>query len=218
MIAVRPPEYFPGQAYFALMHQVDTFVLADTFQYSRQSFQNRARLRTPTGWQWASVPLLGGQHGRPILDVQLDPGRRWQRSHQRSLTYNYRATAWFEYYEHRMQPLFLQDWPNLADLTCATVALLRDGLHLSARLVRASALPGKPQTLPDVLAAIGDHDLLAPAPSAPHDVAQVPSVRVFTFEESPYRQHFAGFVPGMSALDLLFNYGPEAWTLLLADS
>lgn len=214
MVAVRPPEYFPGLAYFALMRQVDTFVLADTFQYSRQSFQNRARLRTPTGWQWISVPLSGGQHGRPIHAVQVAEGRRWQRSHERALTYNYRATAWFEFYEHRLRPCFHQPWPTLADLTCATVAFLRDGLRLPARLMRASDLPGRPQTLPDVLTAMGDTDLLVPAQTARHDTAQVPTARVFAFAEPTYRQHFAGFVPGMSALDLLFNYGPEAGAML----
>ena len=70
MIAIRPPEYFPCLAYAALLLAVDCFVLADTFQYSRQSFQNRTKVRNPQGWQWVSIPLKGGQHGRPICQVE----------------------------------------------------------------------------------------------------------------------------------------------------
>ncbi|MFK7845291.1 MAG: WbqC family protein [Rhodothermales bacterium] len=30
------------------------------------------------------------------------------------------------------------------------------------------------------------------------------------FTEPAYRQHFEGFEPGISALDIVCNYGPEA--------
>jgi hypothetical protein len=33
---------------------------------------------------------------------------------------------------------------------------------------------------------------------------------VLRFDEPTYHQNFSGFEAGMSAVDLLFNYGPEA--------
>ena len=65
VLAIRPPEYFPRLSHVALMHYATHFVLADTMQYSRQSFQNRTRVRTREGSSWVSVPLKGGQHGSP---------------------------------------------------------------------------------------------------------------------------------------------------------
>lgn len=214
MIAVRPPDYLPQLAYVALMDAVDVFVLADTFQYSRQSFQNRARLRTPQGWQWLSVPLRGGQHGMPICDVAVEGPDYWTRKHWRSFEYNYRTTPFFEFFESDLRPLYDRRWTHLGELTCAGVAVLHRLFGLSCRLVRASELPGRPDTLPAVTAALEATELLVPAAAAAHDRRLVAPLHVMHFETPVYRQNFEGFEPDLSALDLLFNYGPEARTLL----
>src|SRR5690606_15157503 len=49
MTAVRPPEYFPRLEYAALLLAAERFVVADTFPFSRQGWQNRTRIRTPEG-------------------------------------------------------------------------------------------------------------------------------------------------------------------------
>ena len=228
-VAVRPPEYFPRLAYLALMQQAERFVLADTFQYSRQSFQNRARLRTPPrprrSWQWISVPLKGGQHGRPICEVEVDsapvPGQAecgqavradWQRSHWRAFRYNYQTAPFFDHYEAAFCDLFQNPWTSLGALTCASAELLHRLFGLSTTLVRASALPEAPSDLGTL--AGHDHLLLVPEATAEHDRAQVTSVQVLRYQEPVYHQNFEGFEPGLSGVDLLFNYGPSAVEIL----
>ncbi len=214
MIAVRPPEYWPRLSYFALMECVDCFVLADTFQYSRQSYQNRTRLRSPQGSQWLSVPLKGGQHGKPVIEVRIEEGNIWRRKHWRALEYNYRSTPFFELYEPELFPLFDRSWENLAALTCATVECIHTLLGFSARLVRASALPEAPSSLVEVMMQAGEDRLMSPEAAAAHDVMAGSAVEVFRYEAPHYRQNFEGFVPEMSVLDLLFNYGSETRALL----
>ena len=213
MLAVRPPEYFPRLAYLALMARVETFVLADTFQYSRQSYQNRTRLRNPQGWQWISVPLKGGQHGTPIHAVRIRHHLGWQRKHWKALAFNYRSTPYFEYYEPRLRPFFEKPWHHLGALTCRTVEVLADLFRLPPPQ-RASDLPGAPNDLPGVLRRFEAGPLLAPDEAVVYDAQQVNEVQVLRYEHPTYRQPFEGFEPGMSALDLLFNYGPEARTIL----
>ena len=215
MIAVRPPEYWPRLSYLALAASADRFVFADTFQYSRQSFQNRARLRTPQGWQWISVPLQGGQHGRRLEEVVVAHREPWLRKHWRSLEYNYRSTPFFEFYEPDLAPLFRQHWDTLADLTCTTAVRLFRLYGLETAFDRASALEGSPVTLPGVLAAAEQERLLVPEKAASHDARQVGPVVPFRYDPPAYRQNFEGFEPDLSALDLLFNYGPEAKAVLM---
>jgi hypothetical protein len=210
MLAVRPPEYWPRLSFLALMRSADTFVLADTFQYSRQSFQNRARLRSPSGWHWITVPLLGGQHGRPIAHVQIDRKARWQGRHWRSLEFNYRSSAYFEHFEPALRPFFEADWQTLGDATCESVRLAASLFRLPVRLVRASAL-GKPATdLPGIVDVVGDRALIGPPETEAHDQSVGATVSTLHFSDPRYRQNFQGFEPGMSALDALFNYGPSA--------
>lgn len=216
MIAVRPPEYFPGLAYTALLAHVDVFVLADTFQYSRQSFQNRARLRNPDGWQWISIPLHGGQHGTAIRAARIDTRARWQKKHWRAFMYNYRSTPYFELYEPTFRPFFEESWETLGAATCASVELIHRLMGLSNQVVRASALPGAPDTLPAIVQAVEADALLSPKHAAAYDAASVDDLAVFHYEEPTYRQNFEGFEPGMTALDVLFNYGPETHRYLEA--
>lgn len=214
MLVVRPPEYFPGLGYAALLLRAETVVVADTFQYSRQSFQNRARLRTPDGWQWISVPLEAGQHGAAIAGTRLRAATGWQRTHWKALLFNYGATPFFDAYAPRLRPLFEQPWTHLGALTCATVTAVHGLLDAPSRLVRASALEGAPADLPAVLAASGGGPLLVPEAVAAVDAGHAAEAYVLRCAPPTYRQAFAGFEPGMSTLDLLFNYGPEARRLL----
>lgn len=255
MIAVRPPEYWPRIEYMALLDRVEAFVIADTFQYSRQSFQNRGLLRTPDGRQWISIPLRGHQHGRPICEVEIHGRHRWLRKHWRALHYNYRTTPFFGFYEDLLRPIFEEEWHRLSDLTTRSLELVSELLGIDTVLVRASELGGPafdrastqrgasrrngapqlvvpselhepptpsspptrssppatakpPATMEAILDVLGRSDLLVPRACASIDLQ--PASRVLMFEERERRQNFAGFIPGVSALDLLFNYGPEA--------
>ena len=213
-VAIRPPEYWPRLAYMALVQAADRFILADTFQYSRQSFQNRTRLRNPQGWQWISVPLKGGQHGTDIQDVRLRHHLPWQRTHHRALRYNYRTTPFYPYMEERLHALLERDWTRLGALTCETVEVLSDALGLDTPIIRASTLPGAPASVPEVLDAIEPATLMVPEPVAEIDAEHAPRTDVLCFEHPTYRQNFDGFERGMSALDLILNYGPEAARML----
>lgn len=214
MTAIRPPEYWPRCSYMALVERADRFVLADTLQYSRQSFHNRCRLRTPQGWQWISVPLRGGQHGRPIADTAIEGDPYWMRKHWRSFVHNYGTAPFFPFYEEAIRELLHRPWHRLGDLTSATVELLASLIGVETHLVRASGLDGAPATLPAVREVAGADDVIAFEEVAAHDAAEMPLVGAFRFREQERWQNFAGFEPHCSALDLLFNYGAEARRLL----
>ena len=209
MFAVRPPEYFPRAATVALYLQADGVVLADTFQYSRQSYQNRTRLRNPGGWQWISIPLKGGQHGRPIDEARIDNRAYWARKHWRAFEYNYRSTPFFELYEAQFKPFFFETWPTVGAATCASILRTLKMLDVRIDVRRASELSGRPATLGAIVEAVEADALLVPEALVDVEEAGVP-IRAFAFDEPEHHQNFDGFEPGMSVLDLLFNYGPEA--------
>ena len=209
-IAVRPPEYLPRLSYIALMRHVDLFVVADTFQYSRQSFQNRSRIRTPDGWSWISVPLVGRQHGTPIDQTKIDYKRAWRSKHKRAFQYNYASTPYFAFFENSLETLFATPWETLAELTCATITLFHDLFQLKTELISASTLPGAPESVPAILASVQPGTLISPAPAFQKDQHVVKQIECFTYEEPHYRQHFEGFEPDITAFDLLCNYGPES--------
>ena len=62
-IAIAQPTYLPWLGYFDLIDQVDAFVFLDNVQFEKQSWQQRNRIKTPTGLQWLTVPVAF--RGRP---------------------------------------------------------------------------------------------------------------------------------------------------------
>ncbi len=207
-IAIRPPEYFPRPEYFALMMAVDTFVVADTFQYSRQSYHNRARIRTPDGWSWISIPLAGGQHGHAIRDVRID-GRdtRWPRRHWRTLEYNYRSSPFFEFYEDTVASVLRMEELSLAAYTIGSLREIGRMLQIDTSVVLTSELEARPANVEDVLSLYPEAELWTLPDS---EIADEAAERVLEWVAEPYPQNFPGFQPHMSSLDLIFNLGAKS--------
>lgn len=222
--AVRPPEYFPRLAYCALFFRTERFVVADTFPYSRQSFQNRARVRTPErdgqAWQWMTVPVRSSTRDGPVC-AAVPAGERWAEKHRRALAYNYRTAPYYDHYAPGLLDLLGRAWPTLGALTVASVCWTHRALRAPSDLVLASTLPGAPDDLAAVLRATEPDRLVTLPESAGSDraVAAVTGaeVEVVRYAERPRRQNFPGFEPGLSALDLLMNYGSEAARVLESD-
>ena len=208
-IVVRPPEYWPALASAALMQAADIVVLADTFQYSRQSLQNRMRIRNPDGWQWVSVPLKAGQHGLPQSQTRIRPVPGWRKRHWKAILFNYSQSPYFACYRDLISTLYLRDWIRLSELNMATSRLIHKWLGGSADLIPATELKGEPCSMEAILDHYPGTELLAPM-----ETPEPYSVQRLYFSPSEYRQVFAGFVSGMTVLDLIFNYGPESAGLL----
>ena len=208
-IAICPPEYFPGLAFSALMQVTDIFVLADTFQYSRQSFQNRTRVRNAQSWQWVSVPLKGGQHGLPQSKTRIRQEQGWRKRHWKAFLFNYSATPFFEYFAPQLKSLYRTEWDTLSLITCQSAMLTHQWLNLESALVRASELPGQPATVAEVRDCLPANALVSR-----HGIPESGASMELVYDSPQYRQSFAGFQSGMCTLDLLFNYGPESGRIL----
>lgn len=207
------PEYLPPADFVAAALHSDQVFVADTFRYSRQSRQNRCQLRTPRGWQWLTVPVVGGQHGRAICATRLDLSRGPLRRHWKSITFNYQSAPYFEPYEFEIRGLFQRDYETLGELTVESMRVLCRVLGVSSSIATLSTVE------PDIVGWLSPgieryaRGLLVLDRQAPKfDGAPRPSRLAGLKIE--HRQNFSGFVGGLSALDILFNLGPESRSLL----
>src|SRR3990167_8474438 len=85
-IAIMQPTYLPWMGYFDLMDQCDVFVLLDSVQFERRSWQQRNRIKTPQGELWLTVPVLSkGRREQKICQVEIDRSRDFQQKHIRTI-------------------------------------------------------------------------------------------------------------------------------------
>ena len=81
VLAAHQPNFLPWLGLFHKVGQADVWVLADDVQYSRGSLTNRNRIRTASGWQWLTVPVLTRGRGQQrICEVQTQPDGDWPAS------------------------------------------------------------------------------------------------------------------------------------------
>ncbi len=223
IVAVHQPQYLPWAGYLDKIDQADVFVLLDTVQFKKGEWQNRNRIKTAAGWQWLTVPVRH-DHGQTIAEVRIDPERpNWSRKHREALKTNYGATPWYERVRERLEPVWEQEWTALASLNRATIEVLVDLMGITTPLHWASEL-GPASEQPDerlihICDILGADTYLAGAGGPDYmelsrwEQAGV-QVVVQAFVHPEYDQPFGGFLPAMSAVDLLCNCGPEALALL----
>jgi WbqC-like protein family len=228
-IAISQPTYLPWIGYLDLIDQVDTFVLLDNVQFEKQSWQQRNRIKTPTGLQWLTVPVrFRGRFGQLINEVEIrDIG--FCRNHLRAIELNYRRApffdAYFEELSSRMTTTIRRSSAALmADLDIDLLEWFMEVLGIQTRMLRSSHLkqPGKrTELLANICASLGAKQYVSPLGSAAYllqdlDVLLNKDLEVIfqRYEHPQYRQLFPPFCPYSSTLDLIFNEGERALDIL----
>ena len=188
--AVVTTAYFPPVEYFMAAAAAGELKVEDSESYVKQSYRNRCRIYACDGVLSLTVPVSAADGGKGIRDMRIDYSA-------------YRTSAFFEYYKDDLFAVMEAKPETLFELnTALTVKLL--GL-LGLRCPLSFTGEYVPEYGPDVM------DLR----ESIHPKKTVPEM--FRNRFKPYYQVFYekfGFIPGLSALDLLFNEGPNALSFL----
>lgn len=223
-VAIMQPTYLPWSGYFGLMQAVDVFVLLDSVQFARRSWQQRNQIKTANGAQWLSVPVLSkGKRDQLICEVELDKSSGFAATHRRSIEMSYAKTPHFKQYADTLLPLLDNSSPLLADMTIALIMRLKAQLGIKTRVLRSSELDGsgaKADLLTSLCKQIGATAYVSPPGSKVYLVESnafktidVP-VQYYEFNHPEYPQPFGEFLPYMSIIDMLFNCGERSSALI----
>ena len=80
-VAIMQPTYLPWSGYFGLISHVDLFILLDTVQFAKRSWQQRNYIKTKQGPQLLTVPVFSkGKRDQLIKDTLIDTSRKFQES------------------------------------------------------------------------------------------------------------------------------------------
>ena len=224
VLAAHQPNFLPWLGLFHKVGQADVWVLADDVQYSRGSLTNRNRIRTVSGWQWLTVPVLTRGRGQQrICDVQIQPDGDWRRKHCQALRWHYGHAPFFDAYAPAIEDLYASAWTQLIDLNVALLRHLLQLLDLEVEVRFSSQMDLRNKRtlrLVDMTKLCDCQVYLAGggASKAYLDVEAFAAAgmecRFTPFEHPVYPQCHAGFVAEMSVLDLLFNCGPQSREVL----
>ena len=225
-VAIAQPTYLPWLGYFDLMDQVDAFVLLDSVQFEKQSWQQRNRIKTPGGLQWLTVPVqIKGRSTQLIRDVEIAETDFYLR-HLNLIRANYRTAPCFEMFLEPLATILKEGARegNLAAMNIQLIKWLATCLGVGTPLVRASTLQveGKRARLNlAICEALGASEYYSAIGSADYllEECQIFSdhgIEIYfqNYSHPQYKQLFPPFAAFASVIDLMFNAGREAAEIL----
>jgi len=223
IVAIHQPQYLPWIPYCDKADACDIFVYLDNVQFMRRGVQNRNQIKTPNGAQWLTVPVSAGRESL-IKDVRIVRDQNWQKDHVLTIEHNYARAAGYKRFKDDLKMIIEQRWELLAELNIAVTEWMFAQLGVACQRVRASELDvsgAKDDLILAICKAVGaDVYLSGQGAKAYQNEAKFREngveLRYQAYYNQPYRQCFTGFVPDLSALDLILNMGEEARAVMLA--
>ena len=224
--------FCPPAEYFALFSR-GPVILDDREHYQKQSWRNRLRYLAADGIHDFSIPVVhpragdnsefrAGAHCTPITEIRVDYSTPWVRNLRRALTTAYSSAAYFDHYAPDFFAILESRPDRLWDLNLGTLRFLAQALRCpvpeagkttSTPSVEPRAISGELLNRPDQANNLRGELLdmrgaIHPKHPLPPGIPPI----------GPYFQVFSDrmpFTPGLSAIDLIFNEGPEAASFLL---
>ncbi len=194
--------YFPPVEYFALLNRADEALVEACESYTKQSYRNRCLIYAACGADSLQVPVIHASGSRCIRDIRIDYSTPWVVRHERAIFSAYNSSPFFEYYKDDIYAVMEGGFEYLFDLNMALTRLLASLFGISTPVgLTGDFVKEYPR---------GDYRY-AIHPKHPNTIlSDLGQVR-------PYFQVFSskhGFIPGLSALDLLCAEGPESISFL----
>jgi len=220
-VAIHQPQYLPWLGYLDKLDRVNVFVLLDCVQFKKHEWQNRNRIRTAQGWQYLTVPVLH-EFPQRLDEVRINNQSDWRRKHRQALETHYGKAPYYDRYAPLVQHLLARNGEWLSPLNEAMLTMLAGALGITTPIVKASQYEARHEPtgrLVDLCKAVGADCYLAGAGGRDYmnlkdfEEAGI-TVEFQDFVSPEYAQVYRPFIAGLSALDLLFNCGPDGFRLV----
>lgn len=223
-IAILQSNYIPWKGYFDLVSAVDEFIVYDEVQYTKNDWRNRNLIKTPQGAQWLTIPVKSkGKFGQTIKNTELsDP--RWADQHLKSLVLNYKKAPHFTEIHSLIETLYKGNYQTISEVNLCFMQHICGYLNIPTKITcswdyQATEYKSdshQTERLVHLCQQAGGTEYIS-GPSAKNyinpklfDDANI-SLSWFDYQGYPeYPQLWGAFTHTVSALDLLFNCGPDS--------
>lgn len=222
--AIMQPTYLPWLGYFAMLDRADIFVFLDDVQFERRSWQQRNRLKGPNGPHYVTVPIRKkGRRDQLFRDAEIDHETDPMTKHARAIKSDYGKSPHFSRYAGPLFDILGRRHALLGKLNIEIIDWLADSLGIECRKLHASELGcagNKAELLATIcdridadtyLSAVGSKDYIEDSEAFSRRGIKV---RYNDFDHPSYPQLHGPFVPHLSAIDLLFNVGPDGLDII----
>lgn len=220
-IGIMQPTFLPWLGYFALLEQVDCFVLLDDVQLSKQSWQVRNRIKnTSEATQWLTLPIKKHSLSAKINEIEISDDKRLVKKIINSFSHNYSKTPYFlEAYDLLSKNIFMN---KLSDVTSEIIMDAKSCIGIKTPVYKSSELDiengPKEQRLVNIINYFGCKEYISPIGSGTYlELDKTKNlfkkndieVNYLHFVHPNYRQTGKNFIEQLGIIDCISNVGYE---------
>jgi len=205
-LILLPLTYFGPVQFYSKFFLEGSKVIEQYDHYIKQTYRNRCIIFGANGPVLLTIPVKR-KHGikNPGKDIMIDYDTDWRRLHWRGILSAYNSAPFFEFYRDTIEPFYLKKYNFLVDycFDIITEMLVAIDIQTDVSLSKEYIFPGDKSILYDF------REMITPKKDSREDKM---------FQPVKYQQVFGEkykFIPNLSIIDILFNMGPEAKSLIL---
>ena len=222
---ISQPTFMPWIGWFDLVDQAKTMVLLDDVAFSKQTWQQRNKIRTNKGLEFITVPIkTSGRMGQKINECELS-NVSFANKLFKTIRFNYRKSKHF-YLVDQIQQVFLEalNDQRLFSLNKAFIGWMCNYLGIKTKIIDASQLSIKGKRGEHVALIckhLGILKYLSPSGAEDYlkqdfDSFQKKQIKVYLheYEHPTYKQVYSPFLPYASIIDLVLNEGENSLKII----
>lgn len=197
--------YFAPVSYFSKLAASPEIYIEQHEHFIKQTYRNRTILLGANGPISLIVPVEKGRSQKiKIKDLRIAYHEEWQRNHWRTIFSAYNSSPFFEYFADDVAPFFRKKTIFLFDFNLKITSTILKVLEIQVSMKLTEEFEQIPENC------LNFREKISPKALQKNNDQH--------FQAHPYTQVFSekfGFVPDLSILDLLFNEGPSAHSVLI---
>ena len=186
--------YLPPVSFFTAIKNGGDVLIEQYDNYCKQTYRNRCVIATAAGKQTLTIPVVKPDGPKQLMkDVRISDHGDWRHQHWNALESAYMNSPFFMYYQDDFRPFYEKKYEFLLDFNIALTMRIMQLAGIKKQLKLTQSYMSQTDGTTDL------RSIVEPGvqePETPKTYWQV------------FKQKY-GFLSNLSAVDLLFNMGPE---------
>lgn len=170
--------------------------------YAKQTYRNRCEINSANGRISLTIPVIktNGNHTK-TKDIKIDYSQKWQLNHWRAIVSAYNQSPYFLFYRDAFEIFYLNRYTFLLDYNLQLLDVILKILKVEPKVEFTQFFE-------------------KPAPDGVFDLrSEITPKKKSILDFTSYHQVFsdrAEFIPNLSIVDLIFNLGLDAQSILVS--
>jgi hypothetical protein len=214
--AIMQPTYLPWIGYFDLIKSVDLFIIYDSVQFEKQSWQQRNKIRNKNGDILLTIPVLY-ENGlnRKINEVKIDKSRFPLKKHLSTIKMSYSKSIYFNDFIIELEEIYSRDYNFLIDLNITLIKFGMKILNINTELKFSSKMNFEGNKIDAIINLCKNNNIsnyISPIGSKSYidndEIFKLNDIKLdyHNFTHPIYKQcNFNDFISHLSFLDFVFN-------------